>query len=75
MGGVHLELDAVHHVVGDVVAKRDEEGVEAVSTLTGGDGTHAVIECVDTEQSLVTAFGAVRNGGVISRLGVSQCTQ
>ena len=59
----------------DVVAERDEAGVEAVRQLTRGDGTHAVIECVGTEQSLVTAFGVVRDGGVISRLGVSQYTQ
>jgi threonine dehydrogenase-like Zn-dependent dehydrogenase len=34
-----------------------------------------VIECVGTEQSLATAFGVVRDGGVVSRLGVSQYTQ
>ena len=43
--------------------------------LTGGDGTHAVIECVGTEQSLATAIGVVRDGGVVSRLGVSQYAQ
>jgi threonine dehydrogenase-like Zn-dependent dehydrogenase len=59
----------------DVVAERDEEGVARVRELTGGDGTHAVIECVGTEQSLVTSVGVVRDGGVISRLGVSQYTQ
>jgi threonine dehydrogenase-like Zn-dependent dehydrogenase len=59
----------------DVVAERGDEGVEKVRELTGGDGTHAVIECVGTEQSLVTAVGVVRAGGIISRLGVSQYTQ
>ncbi|MDT5077860.1 MAG: hypothetical protein QOJ80_2497 [Mycobacterium sp.] len=59
----------------DVVAERGEEGVTRVRELTGGDGTHAVIECVGTEQSLVTSVGVVRDGGVISRLGVSQYTQ
>ncbi|WP_319449576.1 MULTISPECIES: zinc-binding dehydrogenase [unclassified Mycobacterium] len=59
----------------DVVAERNEEGVARVRELTGGDGTHAVIECVGTEQSLVTSVGVVRDGGVISRLGVSQYTQ
>ena len=59
----------------DVVAERGDEGVEKVRELTRGDGTHAVIECVGTEQSLSTAFGVVRDGGVVSRLGVSQYTQ
>ena len=51
----------------DVVAERGDEGVEKVRELTGGDGTHAVIECVGTEDSLVTALGAVRDGGAVSR--------
>jgi len=59
----------------DVVAERGEEGVEKVRELTRGDGTHAVVECVGTEQSLATAFGVVRDGGIVSRLGVSQYTQ
>ena len=59
----------------DVVAERGDEGVEKVRELTHGDGTHAVIECVGTEQSLSTAFGVVRDGGAVSRLGVSQYTQ
>jgi threonine dehydrogenase-like Zn-dependent dehydrogenase len=59
----------------DVVAERGDEGVEKVRELTRGDGTHAVIECVGTEQSLATAFGVVRDGGTFSRLGVSQYTQ
>ncbi len=58
----------------DVVAERGEEGIERVRELTGGDGTHAVVECVGTEQSLETALGVVRDGGVVSRLGVSQYT-
>ncbi|MET0475754.1 MAG: alcohol dehydrogenase catalytic domain-containing protein [Mycobacterium sp.] len=59
----------------DVVAERGDEGVERVRELTGGDGTPAVIECVGTEDSLATAVGVVRDGGFISRLGVSQYTQ
>lgn len=58
----------------DVVAERGDEAVERVRELTGGDGTHAVVECVGTEQSLKTALGVVRDGGVVSRLGVSQYT-
>jgi threonine dehydrogenase-like Zn-dependent dehydrogenase len=59
----------------DVVAKRGEEGVERVRELTGGDGTHGVVECVGTEKSLRMALGVARDGGVVSRLGVSQYTQ
>ena len=59
----------------DVVAERGDEVVDKVRELTRGDGTHAVIECVGTEQSLATAFGVVRDGGIVSRLGVSQYTQ
>ncbi len=57
------------------MAERGEDGVERVRKLTGGDGTHAVVECVGTTQSLQTALGVVRDGGVVSRLGVSQYTE
>jgi threonine dehydrogenase-like Zn-dependent dehydrogenase len=57
------------------VAERGDEAVAKIRELTGGDGTHAVIECVGTEQSLVTAVAAVRDGGFVSRLGVSQYRQ
>ncbi|WP_250563331.1 zinc-binding dehydrogenase [Sphaerisporangium fuscum] len=56
----------------DVIAERGEEAVERVRELTGGDGTHAVVEAVGTEQSMDVALGVVRAGGAISRLGVPQ---
>ena len=56
----------------DVVAERGDEGVERVRELTGGDGTHAVIECVGTREALDTAVALVRAGGAVSRLGVPQ---
>ena len=56
----------------DVVAERGEEGVERVKELTGGDGTHTVLECVGLEQALDTAFAVVRAGGTISRVGAPQ---
>ncbi|MCO6010790.1 zinc-dependent alcohol dehydrogenase family protein [Actinoallomurus purpureus] len=59
----------------DVVSERGEEGIERVRELTRGDGTHAVVECVGTRQSLETSLGVVRDGGVVSRLGVSQYTE
>jgi threonine dehydrogenase-like Zn-dependent dehydrogenase len=56
----------------DVVAERGEEGIAAVRELTGGDGTHAVLECVGHRPAYEQAYGVVRPGGVISRVGVPQ---
>ena len=56
----------------DVVAERGAEGVERVRELTGGDGTHTVLECVGLEPALDTAFAVVRAGGTISRVGAPQ---
>jgi len=56
----------------DVVAERGEEGVARAREVTGGDGTHVVLECVGTKQALDTAFGVVRDGGAVSRVGVPQ---
>ncbi|MGV9713848.1 zinc-binding dehydrogenase [Gordonia sp. NPDC003424] len=58
----------------DVVAERGDEGVERVRELTGGDGTHAVLECVGLAPAVDTAFGVVRDGGVVSRVGAPQYT-
>jgi threonine dehydrogenase-like Zn-dependent dehydrogenase len=59
----------------EVIAERGEEAAARVRELTGGDGTRAVLECVGTMQALQTALGAVRDGGVISRIGVPQYTE
>jgi threonine dehydrogenase-like Zn-dependent dehydrogenase len=56
----------------DVVTERGGEGIDLLRELTGGDGTHAVIECVGTREALDTALGVVRAGGAVSRLGVPQ---
>ena len=56
----------------DVIAERGDEGIERVRELTGGDGTHAVLECVGTTPSLEMAFGVARAGGFVSRVGVPQ---
>lgn len=58
----------------DVVAERGEEAIEKVRELTGGDGTHTVLECVGLKPALETAFGVVRDGGVVSRVGAPQYT-
>ncbi|MGM1065112.1 zinc-binding dehydrogenase [Saccharothrix sp. Mg75] len=59
----------------DVVAERGEEGIEKVRELTGGDGTHAVLEAVGHMSAYDMAVGVVRPGGVISRVGVPQYEQ
>ena len=56
----------------DVVAGRGEEGIAKVRELTGGDGTHTVLECVGLEDAIKTAFGVVRDGGTVSRVGAPQ---
>jgi hypothetical protein len=56
----------------DVVAERGEEGVAKVRELTGGDGTHTVLECVGLKPAIETAYGVVRSGGTISRVGAPQ---
>jgi threonine dehydrogenase-like Zn-dependent dehydrogenase len=56
----------------DVVAERGAEGVAGVRDLTGGDGTHVVIEAVGHLPAYEQALGVVRPGGVISRVGVPQ---
>ncbi|MEV6649508.1 zinc-dependent alcohol dehydrogenase family protein [Streptomyces sp. NPDC051219] len=54
----------------DVVADRGEAAVAAVRELTGGQGAHAVIEAVGTEQSMRTAVEITRDGGAIGFVGV-----
>jgi threonine dehydrogenase-like Zn-dependent dehydrogenase len=56
----------------DVIAERGDEGVASVRELTGGDGTHAVLECVGTREAIEMSIGAVRDGGRIGRVGVAQ---
>ncbi|MET7395170.1 alcohol dehydrogenase catalytic domain-containing protein [Dactylosporangium sp. NPDC005572] len=56
----------------DVVSERGEEGVERVRELTGGDGTHTVLECVGLKPAIESAFAVVRDGGTVSRVGAPQ---
>jgi threonine dehydrogenase-like Zn-dependent dehydrogenase len=56
----------------DVVAERGAEGVAKVRELTGGDGTHTVLECVGLKPAIETALQVVRAGGTVSRVGVPQ---
>ncbi|MEU9959973.1 zinc-dependent alcohol dehydrogenase family protein [Streptomyces sp. NPDC050982] len=54
----------------DVVAERGDAAVEAVRELTRGQGAHAVVEAVGTEQSMRTAVNITRDGGAIGFVGV-----
>ncbi len=54
----------------DIVAERGTEAVAAVLALTDGAGVDAALECVGTDQSIETAVGVTRAGGVIGAVGV-----
>ncbi|MDN4482300.1 alcohol dehydrogenase catalytic domain-containing protein [Demequina sp. SYSU T0a273] len=56
----------------DVVAERGAEGVAKVMALTGGEGSHVVLEAVGHMPAYEQAYGIVRPGGIISRVGVPQ---
>jgi threonine dehydrogenase-like Zn-dependent dehydrogenase len=56
----------------DVVAERGEEGIARVLELTGGEGSHVVLEAVGHMPAYEQAYGVVRPGGIISRVGVPQ---
>jgi threonine dehydrogenase-like Zn-dependent dehydrogenase len=54
----------------DVVSERGDEAVERVRALTGGFGVHSVLECVGTEQAMLTSVSIARPGGAVGRVGV-----
>jgi threonine dehydrogenase-like Zn-dependent dehydrogenase len=59
----------------DVVAERGQDGIERVLELTGGEGAHVVLEAVGHLPAYEQAYGVVRPGGIISRVGVPQYEQ
>jgi threonine dehydrogenase-like Zn-dependent dehydrogenase len=59
----------------DMIAERGEEGIARVRDLTGGDGTHTVLECVGTRQAIDMSLGVVRDGGVIGRVGAPRYSE
>jgi threonine dehydrogenase-like Zn-dependent dehydrogenase len=61
------EFGATH-----VVAARGDEGIAEVMEITGGEGSHVVLEAVGHMPAYEQAVGIVRPGGVISRVGVPQ---
>jgi threonine dehydrogenase-like Zn-dependent dehydrogenase len=56
----------------DVVSERGDGAVERVRALTGGFGVHSVLECVGTEQAMLTSVSVARPGGAVGRVGVPQ---
>jgi threonine dehydrogenase-like Zn-dependent dehydrogenase len=54
----------------DAVSERGEAAVERVRQLTNGLGVHSVLECVGTEQAMLTAVSITRPGGAVGRVGV-----
>lgn len=56
----------------DVVPERGEDDIAHVLKLTDGEGSHVVIDAVGHLPAYEQAYGIVRPGGVISRVGVPQ---
>jgi threonine dehydrogenase-like Zn-dependent dehydrogenase len=56
----------------DVVAERGDDGIAKVRELTGGQGSHVVLEAVGHLPAYHQAYGVVRPGGTISRVGAPQ---
>ena len=54
----------------DVVSERGDEAIERVRELTRGFGVHSILECVGTEQAMLTAVSIARPGGAVGRVGV-----
>ncbi|MGJ0184365.1 zinc-binding dehydrogenase [Corynebacterium glyciniphilum] len=73
MGRHHSRTDlGVEWGATDVVPERGDEGIAMVMDLTGGEGSHVVLEAVGHMPAYEQAYGVVRPGGIISRVGVPQ---
>lgn len=59
----------------DLVPDRGDDAVEAVLELTGGVGADAVLECVGTGESMLTAFRVARPGADVGFVGVPHGTE
>ncbi|MBL1083666.1 zinc-dependent alcohol dehydrogenase family protein [Streptomyces actinomycinicus] len=70
--GRHQARTDIARVFGatDVVAERGEAAIEAIRDMTGGQGAHAVLEAVGTEESMRTAISITRDGGAVGYVGV-----
>lgn len=54
----------------DIVPERGEEATQKIMQLTDEVGVNASLECVGTDQSIETAVGITRPGGMIGAVGV-----
>lgn len=70
--GRHPDRIALAEAFGatNIVRERDEEAAERMRELTGGFGVHSVLECVGTDQAMLTAITIARPGGAVGRVGV-----
>ncbi|NUS53622.1 MAG: zinc-dependent alcohol dehydrogenase family protein [Streptomycetaceae bacterium] len=62
---------ALEYGATDIVTERGDEGVARIKEMTGGLGTHSVIEAVGTQESMMQAIRATRPGGHVGYVGVS----
>jgi threonine dehydrogenase-like Zn-dependent dehydrogenase len=72
--GRHADRIALAREFGatDVVSERGDAAIERVKELTGGQGVHAVLECVGLAAAMDTAIRIARPGGAVGRVGVPQ---
>ena len=56
----------------DIVSERGKAATARVRELTGGRGAHSVLECVGTEEAMLTSARITRPGGAVGRVGVPQ---
>ncbi|MFJ5521304.1 zinc-dependent alcohol dehydrogenase family protein [Streptomyces griseoluteus] len=70
--GRHEARTAIARTFGatDVIAERGEVAVAELKELTGGQGAHAVLEAVGTEEAMRTAISIARDGGAVGYVGV-----
>ena len=54
----------------DIIDQRGQDAIDTVLKLTDGVGVDAALECVGTDQSIETAVGITRAGGMIGAVGV-----
>ena len=54
----------------DIVTERGDDGVARINELTDGIGADSVLECVGTQESMMTAIRATRKGGYAGYVGV-----
>jgi len=59
----------------DIVMERGDEGVARIREMTQGLGSDSVLECVGTQQSMLQAIRAARQGGHVGFVGLPHGVQ